>query len=263
MHVADLEGHTDYAKREVLVLAMPGCRGVWAFESIGRLLKPSSPDSELLYYMPFQQNFPGVDAIMYPPLLLFQYSVNGQRSLDKDEPLLNMLCTLVKKYDLDSGAAKQRTPFFFVVPNNFLLSFRLHKLSTIASFLAKPACVGVCSSKVLVVPEPKREKREFIESDSDASGSRQEDTRCWYCRCLKYFHFHVMGIPGFLQQPKEQYILKKGVFTIDPQGAFQEACQAATDTSVNAVSKQLGSVAIRSDHLPEDMSISDEDPSAV
>ena len=66
-----------------------------------------------------------------------------------------------------------------------------------------------------------------------------------------------MGIPGFLQQPKEQYILKKGVFTIDPQGAFQEACQAATDTSVSDVSEQLGSVAIQSDQPAENMPISD------
>ena len=247
VHFVDLELKTNSAgKWEAQVLKMPKCGGSWSFKSVESLLKPSSASAKFVYCQPLKQNFPGIDAIISRPLLLFQYSVNGVRNLDKDEPLLNLLYTLAEQCDLRAGPEIPRSPFLFVVRNDELAKFRLHPASIISSFLAKPGCRSDCP-KVASRPKPKKTlKRKRMEGDSEPSGSRQEDPRCWYCRCLKYFHFYVMGIPGFLQESDEQYLFKEGMLTIDPQGAFQ-ACQA-TNTSVSAVSKQLAPVAIRSDH---------------
>ena len=275
VYIADLEGPTNSftnAERKVRVLKMPNCGGHFSFRDVASLVKPNSPNAKFIYYAPLQKNFAGIDAIMYPPLLLFQYSVNGQRSTGKDMPLLEMLCTFVRKYDLDSGAAKQRMLFFFVVPDELLLKFHLVPSSTIAPFLAEPRCR--CPDEV-PSPKPKTVKRSLTETDTEASGSRQVGTPCWYCRCLKYFHFHVMGIPGFLQEPKEVFrglvpeeitIDDQGAFRaletptcrprIDDQGAFQPL-QKPLDPSVSDVSEQLGSVAIQSDQPAENMPISD------
>ena len=175
--------------------------------------------------MPLQQNFPGVDAIMYPPLLLFQYSVNGKRKAGSDEALLKMMCTMAEKYELDSGTGRQQTPFFYVVPDDKLLKFRLPRASTIAPVLAKQACDCQVPSRA----ELKTRKRKMIDGDSEASGSPQEDSRCLYCRCLKYFHFCVMGMPGFVQEPEREFRLSADavVVTIDRQGAFQACHQKA------------------------------------
>ena len=253
VHFVDLELKTNSAgKREAQVLNMPVCGGYWSFKSVESLLKPSSASAKFVYCQPLKQNFPGIDAIISRPLLLFQYSVNGVRNLEKDEPLLNMLCTLAEKYDLRAGPEIPRSPFFFVVPNDKLATFQLHPSSIISSFLAKPECRGLNGSE----PSERKPtlKRQQMEGVPEASCSRQEGPRCWYCRCLKYFHFYVMGIPGFLQEPKE-YLLKKEVVTIDSQGAFQSFVDPL-GTSVGDVSEQLESVAIQSDQPDENMSIS-------
>ena len=216
VHVANLEGHTNSgtnAERKVLVLKIPDSGGYWAFQSVANLLKPSYPNPGFIFHRALQENFTGgtIDAIICPPFLLFKYSASGQWEAEKDEALLKSLCTLAKKDNLDSRAEIPQTPFFIVVPNDLLLKFSLPPSSTIEPFLTKPGCA--CSK----VPKiPKRTQAE----DSEASCSRQEDTRCWYCRCLKYFHFYVMGVPGFVADPDQGYRLSPGVFTIDGHGAF-------------------------------------------
>ena len=168
----------------------------------GRILLCGAVCREYIFLKSLRDDFaPGVDAVMYNPLVFFRFCASGVLESKSEDALLNMLLDLVRKFGIKdaSGPWKKstqtRVPFFLVVPDENMYDFELINEPILMSSMAKPGCSCTSSKR-----RPRKRSRTVDSSSAcgmppgDSSGA---DTRCWWCRCLQYFDIRVIGICAY------------------------------------------------------------------
>ena len=191
-------------------------------------LPPSFTEEQYAFYKPVQPNFPGIDAFMVSPLIVFQYTIRGNRAVDG--ALFRSLIELLERTDFRAiyQNTKNRASLFYAVPDNRMLDFRL---SGPADYLVKCTCTETqpkTKSQILRASRknPKTETREQSEKQEQSENPWYlQQGLCVFCQCFRFFEFYVLGIPGFQKNSAVDEMLGASVciqLILNPEGKFVE-----------------------------------------